>query len=359
MIKLMVYPFALLALSFGASAKECHLDDGRSGSLTLNNGVTTYPITFKTALGDQGSKKPELLTFDIQSSYALRTECDAGNDGFDFYAKTNPSATPTTVDGRALFPTNIEGIYYAVRIYTQAGGGGYLPEVNSSKDWVWVSGGNQSYWNNQQLKYSVTLYQDVPFQGNLNHDMRIYPKDSRTLGQIRVGSADSDDNNPWTINVNPSSFSILVMAATCSSAMVNNGTNNVNFGDVMFSSFREGYWPRTPFTLRLSGCNNTVWVRMKLATPKSELSATGGVTLMTNTLTGSDAATGVGVGLASNFTTADGFNLQPGLEIWSPSTSVSNSSSYDYSFDAWLSRTSGELKPGKFKAIGTFTIDYF
>ena len=189
--------------------------------------------------------------------------------------------------------------------------------------------------------------------------MRIYPKDSRTLGQIRVGSADSDDNNPWTINVNPSSFSILVMAATCSSAMVNNGTNNVNFGDVMFSSFREGYWPRTPFTLRLSGCNNTVWVRMKLATPKSELSATGGVTLMTNTLTGSDAATGVGVGLASNFTTADGFNLQPGLEIWSPSTSVSNSSSYDYSFDAWLSRTSGELKPGKFKAIGTFTIDYF
>ena len=33
MIKLMVYPFALLALSFGASAKECHLDDGITYSL--------------------------------------------------------------------------------------------------------------------------------------------------------------------------------------------------------------------------------------------------------------------------------------------------------------------------------------
>lgn len=358
MIKFMVYPLALLALSFGANAKECHLSEGEAGTLALSGGSTASPVMFEFALGNQGSTKPELATFGVSPSYELWSECDAGNDGFDFYAKTNPSATPTTENGRALFPTNIEGIYYAVKIYTEAGGGGYFPGANGSS-WVWVSSGTQSYWDNKRIKINVTLYQAVPFNGNLNREVVIRPKDSRTLGQIRVGSADSDDNNPWTINVTADSFSVPLALATCSSAMVNNGSNNVEFGDIMFSSLREGYWPNAPFTLRLSGCSNTVWVRMKLTSPKTALNAAGTLTLMTNTLTGSDAAAGVGVELASNFTTADSVRLQPGTEIWSPPTNIGSARSYDYSFDAWLSRTSGELKPGKFKAIGTFTIDYF
>lgn len=359
MMKFLLYPVALLVLSFGTHAKECHLaKDGAAGTMALSGGSTSSPQQFHFVADDHGGmSKYELSTFDAQLDHDLMTYCDAGSDGVAFYANTNATSTTSSEDGRALYPTNIDGIYFAVKLYSTGGGGGYFPSSNNGS-WVLVDSGNQSYWDSKQIKATVTLYQGISFAGNLNGVSRITPKDSRTLGQIRIGNADSD-NNPWTINVTPTSFSVPVTVATCHSASVNNGTNNVDFGDIMFSSLREGYWPQKSFTLRLDGCNNTVWVRMKLATPKSAANYSNNWTLMTNTLTGSDAAAGVGVELSSLFTTATTGSLEPNGEIWSPTTSVGTSVSYDFNFLAYLSRTSDDLKPGKFKAIGTFTIDYF
>ena len=360
MAKFLLYPFVFLAFSFGADAKECHLaQNGKGGTMTLNGGSPSSPQIFASVAGDRGGiPKHELSTFNALLDHDLWSYCDAGNDGVGFFVNTNPNSAIVSENGRALFPTNVDGIYYAVKIYSTGGGGGYFPQPNAG-NWTLVDSGDRAYWDSKQIKADVTLYQEVSFPGNLNGVSTITPKDSRSLGLIRIGTEDSDDNNPWDIHVTPSSFSVQVMAATCRSASVNNGTNNVDFGDIMFSALKDGRWTETPFILRLNGCNNTVWVRMKLTTPKSELNAAGNWTLMTNTLTGSDAATGIGVELISKFTTADGLNLQPGSEIWSPPTNVGTAQSYDYSFNAYLSRTSGELKPGRFKAIGTFSIDYF
>ena len=53
--------------------------------------------------------------------------------------------------------------------------------------------------------------------------------------------------------------------------------------------------------------------------------------------------------------------FKPGAEIWSPMTSVANSVSFNLPFYARISplNDGGTITTGEFKAIGTFTIDYF
>ena len=361
MIKYLLLPVALLALSFNASAStECHLSQsGKSGTMALNGGGTN-PISFHYVSDDVSGSIYELTYFDPSLDRDLWTYCNNGKDGVAFYMNTTEASRVNSADGRALYPTNVDGIYYAVKMYSTGGGGGYFPSSNGGS-WVMTDSGSESYWDSKQMKATVTLYQGGGFAGNVNNVSAITPKDSRTLGQIRIGTADSDDNNPWTINVTPTSFSVPVYAATCSAVSANNGTNNVDFGEIMMSSLRDGYWPYQNFTLQMKYCTNTVWMRFKLSSTTSTTEGNGYM-LLKNTLSGSNAAKGIGVYVQTNAITRDGTNaFKPGAEIWSPMTSVTNNSSYDLPFYARMySLGDGStVTAGEFKAIGTFTIDYF
>lgn len=360
MIKHLLYSLLLLGVCSSAYARECHLaQDGVGGTLTLTGGSTASPLMFKpTDTGGSSNYYTELDYFEPTLDRELWSYCDGGFQGYDLYANTASTAIVGSTDGRALFPTNIPGIFYAVKLYSTGGGGGYFPVETT---WTIIDPGKESYWDSKVIKLTVTLYQAGYFQGNVNNATAITPKDSRTLGQMRVGKADSDDNNPWNINVTPSSFSVPIRTQTCSAASANNGTNNVDFGDIMFSSLREGHWPEKDFDLTLSGCTNAVWVRFKLSSTKSFTDAYG-LYVLTNTLSGSDAAEGMGIQLMANFFNnegAGGINIKQGMEVWAPSTNVGASQTYNYNFIARFERTADEVKAGQFKAIGTFTIDYF
>jgi type 1 fimbria pilin len=327
--------------------------------MTLNGGGTN-PISFHAVIDDVSSTRYELTYFDPSLDHELWTYCDAGNDGMAFYMNTTEASRVNSADDRALYPTNIDNIYYAVKLYSTGGRGGYFPTSNTGT-WVMVDSGSESDWDSQHMKATVTLYQGSGFTGNLNNVSAITPKDSRTLGQIRLGTADSTDNNPWTINVTPTSFSVPVYAATCSAVSANNGTNNVDFGEIMMSSLRDRYWPYQNFTLQMRYCTNTVWMRFKLSSTASTTESNGYM-LLKNTLSGSNAAKGIGVYVQTNVKTRDGENaFKPGAEIWSPMTSVSNNSSFDLPFYAriYALNDGSTVTAGEFKAIGTFTIDYF
>lgn len=361
MIKYLLLPVALLALSFNVSAStECRLSQsGKSGTMALNGGGTN-PISFHYVSDDVSGSIYELTYFDPSLDRDLWTYCNNGKDGVAFYMNTTEASRVSAADGRALYPTNVDGIYYAVKMYSTGGGGGYFPSSNGGS-WVMVDSGSIAYWDSKQMKATVTLYQGSSFAGNLNNVSAITPKDSRTLGQIRIGTADSDDNNPWTINVTPTSFSVPVYAATCTAVSANNGTNNVDFGEIMMSSLRDLYWPSQSFTLQMKYCTNTVWMRFKLTSTASTTNS-GGYMLLKNTLSGSTAAKGIGVYVQTNALTRDGENtFKPGAEIWSPMTSVANSVSFDLPFYARISPLDdgSTITTGEFKAIGTFTIDYF
>lgn len=360
MIKYLLLPVTLLVLSFNVSARECHLgQNGQAGTMALNGGGT-YPISFHSVADDISGSIHELIYFDPSLDHELWTYCDAGNDGMAFYMNTTEASRVSAADGRALYPTNIDGIYYAVKMYSTGGGGGYFPSSNGGS-WVMVDSGSESYWSSKQMKATVTLYQGGGFAGNVNNVSAITPKDSRTLGQIRIGTADSDDNNPWTINVTPTSFSVPVYAATCTAVSANNGTNNVDFGEIMMSSLRDLYWPSQSFTLQMRYCTSTVWMRFKLTSTASTTDSNGYM-LLKNTLSGSTAAKGIGVYVQTSAITRDGENtFKPGAEIWSPMTSVANNASYDLPFYARITplNDGSTITTGEFKAIGTFTIDYF
>ena len=357
-MKYLLYLLALLLPGVGICATECHLaEGGKGGSMAINGGTTNNPLNFYSVYGDTSSTVHELDYFDPTLSHELWSYCDSGPNGDDFYMYTNNGADVVETDGRALFPTNIDGIYYAVKLFSTAGAGGYFPGTTGS--WINVYPSETSDWKSQQVKATITLYQMSAFPGNVNNVTYLTPKDSRTLGQIRVGTADSDDNNPWSITVDRNSFSVPISAATCSSVSGNDGTNNVDFGDVMYSSLREYYWQSKTLTLKLAGCTNTVWFRFKLASSKYVVGENNTM-LLTNTLTGSDAASGVGVSLSADFPIQGVQNVfSPGLEIWTPTTTVSYSRTYNYDFTTVMKLSGETLKPGKFKAIGTFTIDYF
>ncbi|HGY5076271.1 TPA: fimbrial protein [Citrobacter gillenii] len=361
MIKYLLLPVTLLALSFNVSAStECRLSQsGKSGTMALNGGGTN-PISFHYVSDDISGSIYELTYFDPSLDRDLWTYCNNGKDGVAFYMNTTEASRVSAADGRALYPTNVDGIYYAVKMYSTGGGGGYFPSSNGGS-WVMVDSGSIDYWDSKQMKATVTLYQGGAFAGNLNNVSAITPKDSRTLGQIRIGTADSDDNNPWTINVTPTSFSVPVYAATCSAVSANNGTNNVDFGEIMMSSLRDLYWPYQGFTLQMKYCTNTVWMRFKLTSTASTTDSNGYM-LLKNTLSGSTAAKGIGVHVQTNALTRDGENtFKPGAEIWSPMTSVANNASYNLPFYASIYplNDGSTITTGEFKAIGTFTIDYF
>lgn len=361
MIKYLLCPLVLLALSFNVSARECHLgQNGQAGTMALNGGSPAYPLVFHDVSSDTSQSSYELIYFDPTLDRELWTYCDGGSQGMAFFANTNAASTTNSTDGRALYPTNIDGIYYAVKMYSTGGKGGYFPSSNPGS-WVQIDSGEESNWEGKYMKATVTIYQGNGFSGNLNNIAAITPKDSRTLGKIRLGEADSDDNNPWTINVTPTSFSVAVRAATCSAVSANNGTNNVNFGDIMMSSLRELYWPSQSFTLQMKYCTNTVWMRFKLSSTTSTTDSNGYM-LLKNTLSGSNAAKGIGVYVQANIATRDGEDsFRPGSEIWSPMTSVANSVSFDLPFFARIYplNDGSTITAGEFKAIGTFTIDYF
>lgn len=359
MIKYLLLSVTLLVLSFNVSARECRLgQNGQAGTMALNGGGTN-PISFHYVSDDISGSIYELTYFDPSLDHELWTYCGLGNDGVAFYMNTTEASRVSAADGRALYPTNVDGIYYAVKMYSTGGGGGYFPSSNGGS-WVMTDSGSESYWDSKQMKATVTLYQGGGFAGNVNNVSAITPKDSRTIGQIRIGNADSN-NNPWTINVTPTSFSVPVYAATCSAVSANNGTNNVDFGEIMMSSLRDGYWPYQNFTLQMKYCTNTVWMRFKLSSTASTTDGNGYM-LLKNTLSGSNAAKGIGVYVQTNAITRDGSNaFKPGVEIWSPMTSVTNNSAYDLPFYARIySLNDGStVTAGNFKAIGTFTIDYF
>lgn len=354
----MKYLLYLLALLLpGVCSAECHLaKNGVPGDLSIISGSTNNPLNFYSVYGDTSSTVHELDYFDPQIT-DLWSHCDNGPNGDDFYMYTNNGSDVVEADGRALFPTNIDGIYYAVKLFSTTGAGGYFPPTTGS--WINVYPSSESDWDSTQVKATITLYQMSAFPGNLKNVSYLTPKDSRMLGKIRVGTADGDDNNPWTVNVSTTSFRVPISAATCSSVSGNDGTNNVDFGDVMYSSLREYYWQSKTLTLKLAGCTNTVWFRFKLASSKYVVDSQNNM-MLTNTLTGSDAASGVGVLLEADFPIQGVQNVfSPGLEIWTPTTTVSYSRTYNYNFITTMQLSGETLKPGKFKAIGTFTIDYF
>lgn len=85
-----------------------------------------------------------------------------GDDGFNLVSQTNPTLLMGSSYGRAMFETNIPGIYYSVRVHTaesDGGMGGYF--AMNTTGWTTVaSSGKSDPWDRKWINTSVQIYID-------------------------------------------------------------------------------------------------------------------------------------------------------------------------------------------------------
>ncbi|WP_339276412.1 fimbrial protein [Enterobacter asburiae] len=340
----------LFLMHASAYASECRFGDrGEGGSSTIVNGTSSSAVYFLAF--DGGTQMREIGgVYNASLSPALWSTCSGGNDG---YGMENITYDAYGTGEYAVWPTNITGIYYAVRVYSDNNTGAWFTQSFGN----WASLGVESKNESQDWKIQIKLFQSPEFTGNLNGATKITPQASKRIGGMSIGVHTDTNNQPWYFDVTTASFSIPVSAATCQVLTVNDGSNNVDFGETMFSSVRDGFYPRIPFYLQFRGCNNVVAVKMKISAAKT---ASNDNTLLGNTLT-SNAAEGIGIYIGQSFTST-------------PSDLVVNDNTYQYvgfyngdsngskdlQFYAYMRRDfSKALKAGNYKGLATFTVNYY
>ncbi|WP_296236574.1 fimbrial protein [uncultured Enterobacter sp.] len=346
----------LIAAPFGY-ATECHMgirgSEGGSSNLTMSS--YSNSIRWARTYGPGNSTYTHLLaTAEMDLDPWLESQCDAGNDGEQLISKIGYSGLYRNLDitdYTAIYKTNVPGIGFSVKIYSDAGGG-YFDTRQS--EWTTIDPGGNESWAGKRWKAHIEIYQiDIDFAGNTGGATYLTPSGSYALGQMGIGDPSDSDNKPWTFTVTPSSFQIPIIATTCQTVQLDTGSNNIDLGEYMVSDFNAS--PRsTSFMVQLLGCNNVTGVDFKM----NAQNVTGtDNSLLGNTLTGAGAAEGVGVKLMStlkyqqitpNNVAYSFYNIDTGSGVGIGALT----------FDAQLVKNGATLKAGNFKGQATFTLSY-
>ncbi len=340
------------------AAIECRFDNGSGGTTTLVNGISSNNIRWSQSGGPMNSSDEVLLaTVDLTLSPSLQSTCSAGNDGEVLKEKLDGSyvrAASAYDDGAAWYYTNIPGIYFTAKIYSDAGGGFFKGSDSSSDDgWVVVEADhNDERWKNKTWKALIHIYQyNYEFGGNTSGLTTLTPKTSFSLGQMAIGDRTDSNNKPWTFNVTPSSFQIPIITTTCQAAALSDGSTNIDLGDYMLADFNQSTRTQS-VAVQLQGCNNLFGVDVKITSNKTTGSSN---VLLGNTLT-ANAASGVGVQLMSGFS-----QLIPNssIETRYNFNTGSNTTANVFDFTAQLVKDGNPMKAGEFKAVATVLMSYY
>ncbi|WP_185064435.1 fimbrial protein [Kluyvera ascorbata] len=299
-----------------------------------------------------------LATVELTLSPSLQSTCSMGNDGEVLKEKPDDAyvrAASAYDDNANWYYTNIPGIYFTAKIYSDAGGG-FFKSSNSSSDDGWVvveADHNDERWKNKTWKALIHIYQyNYEFSGNTSGITTLTPKTSFSLGQMAIGDRTDSNNKPWTFNVTPTSFQIPIITTTCQAAALNDGSTNIDLGDYMLADFNQSTRSQDVY-VQLKGCNNLFGADVKITSNKTTGSSND---LLGNTLT-SNAASGVGVKLMAwtytqlipNSSTETRYSFNTG----------SNTTADILSFNAQLVKDGNPMKAGDFKAAATVSITYY
>ena len=148
---------ALLTLSHSCWADECRINNGKGGTTTLINSEYSGGTVRLPPPGNYAS-----TLFNVNLTPGIQAECGMGDDGFNLVSQTNPTLLMGSSYGRAMFETNIPGIYYSVRVHTAestGGMGGYF--AMNTTGWTTVaSSGKSDPWDRKWINTSVQIYID-------------------------------------------------------------------------------------------------------------------------------------------------------------------------------------------------------
>lgn len=351
----------LIAAGPAQAAIECRFDDGSGGTTTLVNGISSNNIRWSQSDGPRHTTDEILLaTVDLTLSPTLQSTCSLGDDGEVLKEHLNQSsytrAGSNYDDSATLYYTNIPGVYFTAKIYSDAGGGFFKNTGITTDGWETLEPDhNDERWRNKTWKALIHIYQyNNEFAGNTSGITTLTPKASFSLGQMAIGTRTDSNNKPWTFNVTPTSFQIPIIATTCQTAALSNGSTNIDLGDYMLADFNQST-PTQDVAVQLKGCNNLFGVDVKITSNKTTGSSND---LLGNTLT-TNAASGVGVKLMSGSNTFFQFIPNSFAETYYGFNTGSNTTASVIDFTAQLVKDGNPMKAGEFKAAATVLMTYY
>ncbi|WP_410751171.1 fimbrial protein [Citrobacter sp. U14242] len=350
----------LIASGPAQAAIECRFDSGSGGTTTLVNGISSNNIRWSQSSGPGYSNDEVLLaTVDLTLSPSLQSTCSLGNDGEVLKEKADTAyvrATSSYDDSAILYYTNIPGIYFTTKIYSDAGGGFFKNTGAAADGWETLEADhNDERWKNKTWKALIHIYQyNSEFAGNTSGITTLTPKASFSLGQMAIGDRTDSNNKPWTFNVTPTSFQIPIITTTCQAAALSDGSTNIDLGDYMLADFNQS--TRTQYVaVQLKGCNNLFGVDVKITANKTTGSSND---LLGNTLT-TNAASGVGVKLMSGSNTSFQFIPNSFAETHYSFDTGSSTTANVIDFTAQLVKDGNTMKAGEFRAAATVLMTYY
>lgn len=346
---------SLLICAQFSYAQECHMGirgtEGGSSNLMMSSYANT--IRWARSNGPKSGMGEHLIgSAEMDLAPWLESDCDAGISGQQLIARDNEAGYLTTLsDLTTVYKTNIPGIGFTVKIYSDAGGGYF----SHKQGWTTIEPDHgDARWAGKRWKAHIDIYQlDYEFEGNKSGVTSLTPSGSFPLGQMGIGDPSDSDNKPWTFTVTPASFSIPIINTTCQTMQLDHGGTNIDLGEYMMSDFNAS--PRsTDFMVQLLGCDNAWAVEFKMNTPK----ITGpNDDLLANVLT-SNAAEGVGVKIRSTYYNVDIKPASMTYTLYNIDTSA-GAGVGTLTFNAQLVKDGKPMKAGDFKAQATFTTNYY
>ncbi len=182
----------LIMVGPAQAAIECRFDNGGGGTTTLVNGTSSNNIRWSQSSGPGYSNDEVLLaTVNLTLSPSLQSTCSLGNDGEVLKEKADTSYVrggSSYDDSAALYYTNIPGIYFTAKIYSDAGGGFFKETGVTADGWETLEADhNDERWKNKTWKALIHIYQsNAEFAGNTSGITTLTPKASFSLGKWRL-----------------------------------------------------------------------------------------------------------------------------------------------------------------------------
>lgn len=290
-----ILAFLVFGISGATQAYECKFYAGTDDVLIMSPG--TQPVITPLPVSTVTTPTQISTTIIMETTPTLRSHCAGGDDGADVYQSTYNTMLEGEIDGKAMFRTNIPGIYYTLAFFPDGNGvTAWFPPSPNAFYRTGIVGYDYDMLQEKNWHVRMEFWQTNGFTG-VPVDENFLTANSGPIGQIVVGDPDElkkDDHPRSHVSMSQMSFNIPLNRPTC--AMRAPAT--VDLGDWFVGDVEHGN--TTPVEFKISGtCSNTtqVWA---VATSTH---VTADKSYFTNSVGGGGvvAAEGVGVKLAQPY----------------------------------------------------------
>lgn len=297
--------------------------------------------------------------------------------------------------GHKLFKTSVPGLYYTLAIsniwstytYTDINPSGMYIGDSTSQSFNWRGESEQTlYWScnnaNTKNKYwavggvmqtlTIEFYTDTDFNPTTNQRVTLSRTDTYLYSFKAYGAGTGINEHSHFLKIDFDLTDIVLTNPTCFTAALSGSSvsgSTVKMGDYSPAQIKNGA-TAVPFDITLQNCIRVRNIETKLMSNK-----VGSVSkeLLANTLTGNDAAKGVGVlieGLKNTKSAQmvlkpnDATSIYKDYETENDTTGgifpdQGNGTSQPLHFQATLKQDGNiAIEPGDFKATSTFQVTY-